>query len=50
MGATDLNELDRLMALDIDVQQRGHREPVSALSGIAYALPGLGILAAVLGG
>ncbi|HUK19283.1 MAG TPA: flagellar motor stator protein MotA [Bryobacteraceae bacterium] len=49
IGSTGANELDHLMALDIDVQQRGHREPVSALSAVADALPGLGILAAVLG-
>lgn len=49
IGATSPNELDHLMAVDIDVQQRGHREPVSALSAVADALPGLGILAAVLG-
>jgi len=49
IGSTTPNELDHLMALDIDVQQRGHREPVSALSAVADALPGLGILAAVLG-
>jgi len=49
IGATSPNELDHLMALDIDVQQRGDREPVSALSAVADALPGLGILAAVLG-
>lgn len=49
IGATAPSDLDHLMALDIDVQQRGNREPVSALSGVADALPGLGILAAVLG-
>jgi len=49
IGATDANALDHLMALDIDVQQRGNREPVGALSAGADALPGLGILAAVLG-
>ena len=49
IGATSPSELDHLMALDIDVQQRGQREPVSALSAVADALPGLGILAAVLG-
>ena len=49
IGATSPNDLDRLMALDIDVRQRGDREPVYALSAVADALPGLGILAAVLG-
>jgi chemotaxis protein MotA len=49
IGATTPNELDMLMDLDLDVQRRGHHEPVIALSGIADALPGLGIVAAVLG-
>lgn len=49
IGATAPNDLDHLMALDIDVRQRGDREPVTALSAVADALPGLGILAAVLG-
>jgi chemotaxis protein MotA len=49
IGATSAQELDHLMALDIDVRQRGEHEPVSALSAVADALPGLGILAAVLG-
>jgi chemotaxis protein MotA len=38
-----------LMDLDIDIQRRGRQEPVTALGGIADALPGLGIVAAVLG-
>jgi len=37
------------MDLDIEVQRRGRAEPVSALSSVADALPGLGIVAAVLG-
>jgi chemotaxis protein MotA len=49
IGITTAHELDQLMDLDIDVQRRGRREPASALYVIADALPGLGIVAAVLG-
>ncbi len=49
IGATTPGEIDRLMELDIEVQRRANHEPVSALSAIADALPGLGIVAAVLG-
>jgi len=49
LGVTSPQELDQLMDLDIDVQRRGQQEPVSALHAIADALPGLGIVAAVLG-
>jgi chemotaxis protein MotA len=49
IGITTPHELDQLMDLDIDVQRRGRQEPVSALSSLADALPGLGIVAAVLG-
>ena len=49
IGATEPRELDLLMDLDIDVRRRGNHEPVRALSSIADSLPGLGIVAAVLG-
>lgn len=49
IGVTTPTELDRLMDLDIDVQRRGRHEPVNALHAVADALPGLGIVAAVLG-
>ena len=49
IGVTSPQELDHLMDLDIEVQRRGQHEPVSALSSVADALPGLGIVAAVLG-
>jgi len=49
IGATTPAELDQLMDLDIDVQRRGRHEPVAALHTMADALPGLGIVAAVLG-
>jgi chemotaxis protein MotA len=49
IGITTPLELDQLMDLDIDIQRRGRHEPVSALNALADALPGLGIVAAVLG-
>jgi chemotaxis protein MotA len=49
IGVTTPHELDQLMDLDIDVQRRGRQEPVNALANIADSLPGLGIVAAVLG-
>ena len=49
IGATTPHELDQLMDLDIDVQRRGRHEPVMALHMVADSLPGLGIVAAVLG-
>ena len=49
IGATAPHELDQLMDLDIDVQRRGWHEPVIALHTVADSLPGLGIVAAVLG-
>lgn len=49
IGVTNAAELDRLMDLDIEVQRRGDHEPANALGAIAESLPGLGIVAAVLG-
>jgi chemotaxis protein MotA len=49
LGVTTAHELDQLMDLDIEVQRRGRHESVSALASIADSLPGLGIVAAVLG-
>ena len=49
VGVTTPTELDQLMDLDIEVQRRGLQEPVLALHSMADALPGLGIVAAVLG-
>lgn len=45
----DSQEMERLMSLDIDVQRSGRQQPVRALMTIADSLPGLGIVAAVLG-
>ena len=49
IGATTPPEIDALMDLDIEVQRRSHLEPAGALHAVAEALPGLGIVAAVLG-
>jgi chemotaxis protein MotA len=49
LGAGQARHLDHLMELDIDIQNRGRHEPVRALNSVADALPGLGIVAAVLG-
>ena len=49
VGESKPHELDRLMDLDMDVQRRGHQQPVAALAAVADCLPGLGIVAAVLG-
>ena len=49
IGATTPHEIDLLMDLDIEVQRRSHFEPVGAFNAVAEALPGLGIVAAVLG-
>lgn len=49
IGATAPHELNELMDLDIEIQRRGRHEPVNALGSVADALPGLGIVAAVLG-
>ena len=42
-------ELDQLMDLDLEVHHHEATQPVSSLSTMADSLPGLGIVAAVLG-
>jgi chemotaxis protein MotA len=42
-------ELDQLMELDLGVHHHGVSQPVLSLSTMADSLPGLGIVAAVLG-
>lgn len=42
-------ELDQMMELDMEVHQHETSTPVEALTTVADALPGLGIVAAVLG-
>jgi chemotaxis protein MotA len=48
-GGVDPFELDQMMELDMEVHHQEAQEPVNALSSTADALPGLGIVAAVLG-
>jgi chemotaxis protein MotA len=48
-GGVSPFELDQLMESDIEVQHHEHSAPVAALTTVADALPGLGIVAAVLG-
>jgi chemotaxis protein MotA len=48
-GGIDPFDLDQLMELDMEVSHRGANAPIAALSTMADALPGLGIVAAVLG-
>ncbi len=48
-GGVDAFDLDQMMELDMDVHHHGAAQPVSALSSMADSLPGLGIVAAVLG-
>jgi len=45
----DGKELEHLMTLDIDVQRSGRHHPARMLGTLADSLPGLGIVAAVLG-
>jgi len=47
-GATPF-DLDQMMEIDMDVRHAGETEPATALGTMADALPGLGIVAAVLG-
>lgn len=42
-------DVDQMMELDMDVHHHSSGQPTSALSTVADALPGLGIVAAVLG-
>ncbi|MBI4890998.1 MAG: flagellar motor stator protein MotA [Acidobacteria bacterium] len=48
-GGVGHMDLDQLMELDIEIQHHEGSEPCSALITVADALPGLGIVAAVLG-
>jgi chemotaxis protein MotA len=47
-GATS-HDVDQMMELDMEVHHASARTPTTALSAMADALPGLGIVAAVLG-
>jgi len=48
-GAVDPFDIDQMMELDMEVHHHQATQPVSALSTVADSLPGLGIVAAVLG-
>jgi chemotaxis protein MotA len=48
-GGVDPMDIDQIMETDLEVHHREAHEPVAALSTMADALPGLGIVAAVLG-
>src|ERR1700722_17909082 len=49
-GAATPFELDQMMELDMEVHHHYSQLPVAALNTVADSLPGLGIVAAVLGG
>jgi len=49
IGAVDPFDLDQMMELDMDSHHHAAGAPVAALSNMADSLPGLGIVAAVLG-
>jgi chemotaxis protein MotA len=48
-GGVDAMEIDTMMEIDLDVHHTEAAKPIAALSTMADALPGLGIVAAVLG-
>jgi chemotaxis protein MotA len=48
-GGVEVMEIDLMMEVDLEVHHRESAEPIAALTTMADALPGLGIVAAVLG-
>jgi chemotaxis protein MotA len=48
-GGVEPFDMDQMMELDMEVHHHDATQPVSALTTVADALPGLGIVAAVLG-
>ena len=48
-GGVEPFDMDQMMELDMEVHHHGATAPVDALTTVADALPGLGIVAAVLG-
>jgi chemotaxis protein MotA len=48
-GGVEPFDIDQMMELDMDVHHHESSQPISALSTMADSLPGLGIVAAVLG-
>ncbi len=49
VSGTEAFDLDQLLDLDMEVHQHHAAQPISSLSTMADSLPGLGIVAAVLG-
>ncbi len=48
-GGVEPFDMDQMMDLDMEVQHKCAHEPITALTTVADSLPGLGIVAAVLG-
>jgi chemotaxis protein MotA len=48
-GQIDPFDLDQMIEMDMEVEHKAASEPIAALSTMADSLPGLGIVAAVLG-
>jgi chemotaxis protein MotA len=48
-GGVPAFDLDQMMEMDMEVHHHHAAQPIAALSSVADALPGLGIVAAVLG-
>jgi len=48
-GGISNHDLDQLMETDLEVHHHGKTQPATALTTVADSLPGLGIVAAVLG-
>ena len=48
-GSVDALALDQMMELDMEVHHHDAQAPIAALNSVADSLPGLGIVAAVLG-
>jgi chemotaxis protein MotA len=48
-GGVAAFDIDQMMEMDLEVHHHESSQPISALSNVADALPGLGIVAAVLG-
>jgi chemotaxis protein MotA len=48
-GGVDPLDIDQMMEVDLEVHHRESNEPIAALTTMADSLPGLGIVAAVLG-
>jgi chemotaxis protein MotA len=49
MGGVEAFDVDQMIEADMDVHHHERQMPITALSSMADALPGLGIVAAVLG-